>query len=103
MKTAMGINSKNKKMGDFSDIMKKLEVIRAIVELRRLSNNSSDSELVSMISDLEDQIQRVHGISLKYTTPKELFGVSYRHLTKEQMNEYTQIKRLLNRERETIE
>lgn len=83
--------------------MKKLEVIRAIVELRRLSNNSSDSKLVSMISDLEEQVLRVYGTSLKYTTPKELYGVSYRHLTKEQMNEYTQIKRLLNREKEIIE
>ena len=83
--------------------MKKLEVIRAIVELRRLSNNSSDPELVSMISDLEEQVLRVYGTSLKYTTPKELYGVSYRHLTKEQMNEYTQIKRLLNREKGVIE
>lgn len=83
--------------------MKKLEVIRAIVELRRLSNNSSDPELVSMISDLEGQVLRVYGTSLKYTTPKELYGVSYRHLTKEQMNEYTQIKRLLNREKGVIE
>ena len=88
---------------DFSAIMKKLEIIRAIVELRRLSNNSSNPELVSAISDLEDKIQRVHGISLKYTTPKELFGVSYRHLTKEQMNEKKKKKRLLNREKETIE
>lgn len=83
--------------------MKKLEVIRAIVELRRLSNGSSDSKLVSMISDLEEQVLRVYETSLKYTTPKELYGVSYRHLTKEQMNEYTQIKRLLNRERGVIE
>lgn len=82
--------------------MKKLEVIRAIVELRRLSNGSSDSKLVSMISDLEEQVLRVYETSLKYTTPKELYGVSYRHLTKEQMNEYTQIKRLLNREKEII-
>lgn len=99
----MEINSRNKKTEDSSNIMKKLEVIRAIVELRRLSNNSSDSKLVSMISDLEEQVLRVYGISLKYTTPKELYGVSYRHLTKEQMNEYTQIKRLLNREKEIIE
>lgn len=98
----MEINFRNKKTEDSSNIMKKLEVIRAIVELRRLSNNSSDSKLVSMISDLEEQVLRVYGISLKYTTPKELYGVSYRHLTKEQMNEYTQIKRLLNREKEII-
>lgn len=98
----MEINFRNKKAEDFSNIMKKLEVIRAIVELRRLSNNSSDSKLVSMISDLEEQVLRVYGTSLKYTTPKELYGVSYRHLTKEQMNEYTQIKRLLNREKEII-
>ena len=73
--------------------MTKLEKIKSLIFLKKLNE-------VTALSNLDKYLEEVSsglGVSLDKTTPKELYGKPYSELTKEELAEYTQIKRLLKR------
>lgn len=73
-----------------------LEKIRAIVYLNKLNSKVNLPELSVAI----DKLSGEWGIDLNNpnsTTPKNLFAKTYRSMSKEEVAEYSQIKRTLRR------
>lgn len=73
--------------------MTKLEKIKSLIFLKKLNEVTALPNLAKLMEDASSKL----GVSLDKTTPKELYGKSYSDLTKEELAEYTQIKRLLKR------
>lgn len=73
--------------------MTRLEKIKSLIFLKKLNEVIALPNLVKYLEEVSSNL----GVSLDKTTPKGLYGKSYSELTKEELAEYTQIKRLLKR------
>ena len=73
--------------------MTKLEKIKVLLFLKKVNELILLPDLVKYMDEASSRL----GVSLDKTTPKELYGKPYSELTKEELAEYTQIKRLLKR------
>ena len=67
--------------------------------------NRFKTGLVLSIDDVDTYITEIFGISLSqpFTTPKKLYGKSYKELSHEELLEYSQIKRIIRRYKDGLQ
>lgn len=78
--------------------MRCLEKVKILISLSKLANSDLgiDDQVIEAKSILENE-WKINLESPKSTTPKKLFGKSYSELSKDELAEYSQIKRIIRR------
>lgn len=80
--------------------MKYLEKVKAIVSLNRLikpTKSLSANYHINMAKDLLEAEWKIDLSDPESTSPKKLFGKTYREMSREEIAEYSQIKRIIRR------
>lgn len=75
----------------------RLKKIKTLLILEEAKESSSNTLTRATVGTAMEQLEEEFELSLKATTPKALYNKPYKKLTRDERNEYSQIKRLIGR------